>query len=151
MLKHGYSRVGKKTAEYKIWCGIKERCNNPHNHRYARYGGRGISVCERWAQDFEAFLSDMGPRPSSEHTIDRIDPDGNYAPENCRWATVKEQQRNRPDNVRVEMDGESLCLAEIAERYGLSRTLVWRRFHKGLRNADLVRKPRHGNQHARHS
>lgn len=84
-----------KTPEYRIWRGIIDRCFYPSQKRYARYGGRGITMCSRWKESFEAFIGDMGERPSPEHSIDRIDPDGHYEPTNCRWATLEEQAHSR--------------------------------------------------------
>lgn len=84
----------KHSPEYSSWLGMKERCSNPNHRSYARYGGRGISVCDRWKQSFTAFLSDMGPRPKG-CTIDRVDGNSDYEPSNCRWASVKVQSINK--------------------------------------------------------
>lgn len=89
-LKHGMSN----SPEYRIWAGMWQRCSNPDNDRYVDYGGRGITVCDRW-QSFDLFYLDMGHRPSSEYSIDRIDNERGYAPSNCKWSTRSEQQNNK--------------------------------------------------------
>lgn len=88
---HGLSR----SSEYRIYAYMKQRCYNPKHHKFFLYGGRGIKICKRWLNSFEAFYADMGPRPSSKHSIDRINGDGDYRPSNCRWATASEQNSNR--------------------------------------------------------
>lgn len=93
--RHGLAARGKKPPEYWVWMEMKKRCSNPKNAGYPNYGGRGISVCSRWRESFEAFISDMGWRPAAGLQIDRIDNDGNYEPANCRWTTRSENCRNR--------------------------------------------------------
>ena len=109
----------KHTPEYACWEGMVQRCTKPTNWRYQDYGLRGICVCRRWQRSFLAFFVDMGPRPGPEHTLDRIDNDGSYTPENCRWATRVQQANNRRRNRRVAWRGETLTIAEWARRQGL--------------------------------
>ncbi len=123
---------------YSIWSGMLQRCNNPNCKGYRNYGGRGITVCTRWRESFEAFASDVGARPSTEHTLDRINVNGNYEPTNVRWATDSEQQRNRRDNVRTLYQGELLTAQDIAERVGLPANTIRTRLSKGVTGEALV-------------
>lgn len=119
--RHGMT----KTPTWRSWESMRARCENPDNKDWPRYGGRGISVCERW-HSFELFLADMGIRPEGM-TIDRIDMNGNYEPGNCRWETPTAQARNRRSSVFVEFAGERMTVSAWAERTGLERkTLEYR-------------------------
>ncbi len=101
--KHGHSGSGgKSTPEYNSWGSMKKRCLNPKNDNFPNYGGRGIAVCRRWLTSFENFLADMGMKPSPRHSLDRIDNDGDYEPNNCRWATASEQVNNRRSISKLE-------------------------------------------------
>lgn len=93
-------------AEYGIWCDMRRRCTDPSRNSYKNYGARGIKVCERW-NSFKTFLSDMGPRPSKKHSLERIDNEGNYEPGNCRWATKIEQSLNKSSNLIITAFGRT--------------------------------------------
>lgn len=121
-LRHGQSARGRVTPERHIYGTMLNRCRNPNDRNFARYGGRGIVVCERWQADFAHFFADMGPRPSPRHEIDRIDNDGPYSPENCRWATRQEQMRNTSAARPVERgDGQLYrTIVEAAAAVGVT-------------------------------
>ena len=116
--------------EYGVWRGMIARCGSPRDKDWQRYGGRGIRVCDRW-RAFDHFFEDMGPRPSAEHSIDRIDNDGNYEPGNCRWATSATQQNNRCDNRMIEYSGMRMSVAAWAELTGLSAVGITARLDGG--------------------
>jgi hypothetical protein len=119
--KHGHAyRENRGSPEYKARHNIISRCHNPNTPRFADYGGRGITVCERWRESFENFLADMGLRPSPRHSIDRIDNGGNYEPGNCRWATRWEQMTNRRNNRLLTCHGKTQCLSAWAREVGIS-------------------------------
>lgn len=126
--------------EHKAWVKMRERCNNPREIGYARYGGRGIKVCSRWAESFDNFFDDMGLKPSPKHSIDRIDNDKDYSPDNCRWATRTEQCRNRRSNVVLEYNGERKILREWSEQTGVSETLLRGRLRRGWSIKDSFEK-----------
>jgi len=107
-----------------------ERCYYKKKDNYIAYGGRGICVCDRWRNDFMAFLHDMGQRPSPKHSIDRINNDGNYEPNNCRWATTKEQARNRRSNKLYTYRGNTKTIAEWADEYNLPYHILHQRLFK---------------------
>ena len=119
------------TPEHVSWVAMKARCYYEKDKSYPRYGGRGISVWEPWRISFERFLADMGPRPSPQHSLDRIDNGGNYEPGNCRWATPKEQAANTSIAHRLELGGERVTLAEMSRRSGFSRSALRLRMSKG--------------------
>ncbi len=123
--KHGLAR----SVEYRIWQGMKSRCYSPSNAAYYKYGARGIGVCERW-MNVENFISDMGPRPSPKHSLDRIDGTKDYSPENCRWATPEQQQRNIKTNVFLEYDGKSMIAADWAKIVGIDAKTIQSRIQK---------------------
>ncbi len=130
-VSHGYARVNKATPEYKTWLGIKSRCTNPKNKSFARYGGRGITLSAEWAASFEQFLADMGPKPTSRHSIERADLNGPYCKENCHWATLIEQANNRSNNVPITWQGETLNMAQWAQLAGMNHQLLWARMSAG--------------------
>lgn len=117
------------------------RCEDPKNRSYANYGGRGIKLCARWRRSFKMFMADMGPRPSSEHSIDRINVNGHYEPGNCRWVTDKEQRRNLRRTVFVEIDGRREKLVELTERLGLNGQRVYERLKLGWSLEDALTVP----------
>lgn len=119
------------TPEYKSWSKMRQRCNDPNNNRYYRYGARGIKVCKRWQDSFGAFYEDLGPKPPG-CSVDRIDNDGDYEPSNCRWATVNEQSKNRSTTVKYK--GE--CMKDWATKLGVPyHAFAWRVKKYGWSNA----------------
>jgi hypothetical protein len=118
------------TPEMRVWRKMIARCHNPKRKVYKNYGARGIKVCERWRSSIANFYADMGPRPSPKHEIERINNDGDYCPENCRWATHKEQSRNKRTNRRITSRGVTRILVEWEEITGIRHETIARRIDK---------------------
>jgi hypothetical protein len=120
-----------KTPEYMAWINIKTRCHNIKNKNYPRYGGRGITVCDRWKDSFENFFVDMGKRPSTKHSIERRDNSKGYSPDNCSWETQKIQNNNKRNVRKITFNGQSLTASGWAEVFGISRKNILNRISIG--------------------
>lgn len=129
-IKHGHYKDGKEAKIYKVWARMIDRCINPNNDYYKDYGGRGITVCEKWKGSFETFVKDMGETPRGK-SIDRINNNEGYYKENCRWTTPKQQARNRRSNHQITHDGETHILTVWASRVGISEDTIRMRLKRG--------------------
>jgi len=136
---HGQSSNATRTREYRSWSHMKARCFCSTDHDFHHYGGRGITVCERWL-DFRNFLEDMGPCPA-KFTIERIDNDGNYDPSNCRWASRLDQGNNRRTNRNLTFNGESKSVSEWCRELGLNLSRIKSRLHLGWTTERALTKP----------
>lgn len=132
-VKHGLSR----SSEYRAWRHMRDRCCNEDAYGYANYGGRGITICDRWL-DFASFYADMGPKPSPQHSLDRLDPNGNYEPSNCRWATREEQDNNRRDSLFLEFAGQRLTISQWAARLGKCYETLRLRHRNGWTSSEVL-------------
>lgn len=139
--KHGHSKNGKQSREYICWVSMKGRCLNPSNNRFHQYGGRGITVCQRWVDSFENFLSDMGPKPSPRHSINRIDNSKGYSPENTVWSTEAEQQRNKRNSSTLSMNGITKCIAQWAEDLMVPSSVLYARKRLGWSDERILSQP----------
>lgn len=131
----GYEGVLRNHPNYPIWSAMMRRCTSPSARNYHRYGGRGIKICDRWLKEnhgFENFVNDMGVRPSRAHTLDRIDVNGDYCPENCRWATWKEQENNRRNNNLIGFDGGFVTVSQLSEVLCLERNRLYILLNRGV-------------------
>lgn len=129
-----------KNPAYQVWADMKQRCLNPKVAQYHNYGGRGITVCDRWLSSFDNFLIDMGSKPPGK-SIDRINNNGNYDPGNCRWATKKEQRDNQRTTRLIEIDGVTKPLRDWAKHYGIHETTVHGRIRRGMEPIMALQKP----------
>lgn len=139
--QHPRTHGASKTPEFATWSDIRQRCGNPNFKQFADYGGRGITVCERWQLSFENFYADMGKRPEGL-TLERIDNNQGYSPENCKWATRTEQVRNRRTNRMIAFDGLTLCASAWESRQGLPLGTVCSRLQKGWSVERALTRPR---------
>lgn len=138
---HGHAARGAYDSTYNTWAAMIQRCTNTSLENYPRYGGRGITVCERWRESFVAFLEDVGNRPEGT-SIERINNDGNYELSNVRWATRAEQSNNKANSRRVEYEGAMLTVAELADRVDLPYDALYKRlFYRRMSVADAIAKP----------
>jgi hypothetical protein len=125
-LRHGEAN----SDEHRVWISMRSRCNNPRDHAYHNYGGRGIKVCDRWS-DYSLFLADMGRKPGPKFQIDRIDNDKGYEPANCRWALRKKNLNNKRTNHVVEFNGRRQTIAEWADETGINYRTLNNRINRG--------------------
>ncbi len=127
--QHGHTQNKKMSKTYQTWINIIRRCNNPKDTSYNRYGNRGITVCKRWLKSFKNFLIDMGECPK-RHSIDRIDNNKGYYKDNCKWATPKQQARNRRNNNMLTLRGKTKCMTSWAEEYKINISTLWSRIYE---------------------
>lgn len=128
-------------SEYQSWTSMRERCRNPKHKGFKNYGGRGITICERW-NEFKKFMLDMGRKPDPKFTIEREDVNGNYEPTNCRWLSRKDQGRNQRNSVFVTYNGKRMLLIDLVEELGLSRSVVYGRLKMGWTLAQAISLPK---------
>ncbi len=131
------------TPEWNSWVAMRQRCLNPKNDHYPRYGGRGIKICDRWS-DFRKFLADMGNKPSGDHSIGRIDNDGDYTPKNCEWQTRDDQANNMSHSKFLEIDGVRMTAAQWAKKMSIGYAAVLGRLERGWSPRDAVMIPSGG-------
>lgn len=139
--KRGRTEAADYPAEYSSWLHARARCYQTSHLCYPQYGGRGIAVCDRWRDNFAAFLQDMGRKPSPKHSIDRINSDGPYEPGNCRWATQREQMNNVRYNLRLTLNGETRTLADWARRVSVPYDTLKSRLYAGWSVQDTLTTP----------
>ena len=135
---HGHAFRGKRSSTYQIWEGAKKRCKSPTCKAYPNYGGRGLIFCDRWL-NFANFLEDMGEKPD-KMTLERIDNNKGYYPENCKWASRKEQSDNKRNNILVSAFGKTQTISQWADETGLSYVAIYLRLRKGKTHEESVTK-----------
>jgi hypothetical protein len=136
-LRHGFTRY----PEYRTYCAMLGRCDNPKDSHYYLYGARGITVCERWRETFKHFYVDMGPKPTPAHSIERKNTNADYTPDNCEWATIDVQANNTRRNVKITALGETRTIAQWAKHSGIDHETIRYRIRRGWSPDDAVTKP----------
>ena len=134
---HNKTHNRSRTPLHSAWMMMRQRCENPNNHAYRNYGGRGIKVCARWSS-FANFLEDMGERPKGL-TLERVDNDGDYCKKNCKWASRRRQSRNRRDNINITIKGVTKCVSDWADHFGIPRQTVYTRLVNGWSHKEALR------------
>ena len=129
--------------DYRLWANMRNRCSNPNHPNYQNYGGRGITVCDRW-QSFRNFIADLGARPSSDYSIDRLDVEGNYEPNNCQWATRPEQDNNKTNSHLITYQGRTQTLTQWAKEVGINYQTIFNRLKVGWSVAEALTLPPYG-------
>ena len=142
--RHGYKAGARGEPEYTAWLNARARCHNPKNGKFPRYGARGIEMCARWRGDFIAFLSDVGRRPSPDHTLERRDNNRGYEPGNCVWASRKKQARNRRTSRFLTVNGRRRTMAEWSEIAGIAAQTIYARLKMGWTEEDAIMRPLRG-------
>jgi hypothetical protein len=138
---HGMARTGPRMPEYQCWGNMKRRCLDPKNKAFKNYGARGIRICQDWLQDFHKFLADVGPRPTAQHTLDRVRNDGHYEPGNVRWATHTEQSNNTRRNRLLTHNGQTKTAAEWGHTLSIKNGTIRRRLGAGWSVHDALTRP----------
>lgn len=142
LLKHGYTQNRQRPPEFNLWLNIKRRCLDPNDKAYKNYGARGIEMYQEWIDDFGAFFEYVGSRPTPEYTLDRIDNSKGYEPNNVRWATRAEQNRNKRTNRMLTLNGKTQCLKDWANELGENENFLRSRLNKGMSLEDAISKPK---------
>lgn len=132
---------GRNTPEYRVWIDMKRRCYNPERNEYKYYGGKGVTVCDRWLESFTNFIADMGARPSDGYQIDRIDTYGNYCPENCRWVTAKTNSNNKRNNLVLTLNGRSMTASQWARELNMFKMTLVKRKNRGWSDEEVLTRP----------
>lgn len=142
-IRHSIAFVhgGRRTPEYQVWCKIKARCCNPNDIGYENYGGRGIKICDRWLHSFADFIQDLGERPSNDHSIDRVDVNGDYEPSNCRWALPDVQHNNKRNSVLLEWNGLKLTPAQWGRKLNIRAGVIRDRIQRGWSISKALSEP----------